>query len=108
MAETTPFLDDMDDNYSHDGEFEGETHVPATAYFKRLVKILVIITLILSTITIALLVANYIIAYVSVSRYSWGIRDSSVGLGIMVRIPSNPSSRDYLSRPVKIQRSNAA
>ena len=92
MAETTPLLDDIDDNYPHDGEFEGETYVPATAYFKRLVKILIIITLILSIFTIVLLIANFIITRASsVSRYSWDSRDSSVGLGIVVRIPPNPS-----------------
>ena len=92
MAEITPLLDDIDDSYPHNGEFEGEAHVPTTAYFKRLVKILIIITLILSTFTIALLIANYIIVCISLSRYRWDVRDSSVGLGIVVRIPANSST----------------
>ena len=92
MAETTPLLDDIDDSYPHNGESEGEAHVPTTAYFKRLVKILIIITLILSTFTIALLIANYITVCISLSRYRWDVRDSSVGLGIVVRIPANSST----------------
>ena len=90
MAETTPLLDDIDDNCAHNGEFEGETYFPATTYFKRLIKILIIITLILSTFTIVLLITNYIIIVrASFSRFSWPIREASLGLGTVVRISPN-------------------
>ena len=67
MAETTPLLDDIDDNCAHNGEFEGETYFPATTYFKRFIKILIIITLILSTFTIVLLITNIVRALFSLA-----------------------------------------
>ena len=89
MADTTPLLDDIDDNCPHNGEFEGETYVPATTYPKYLVKILIVITIILSTFTIALLIISYIIILRALAQYSWTVREASLGLGTVVRVFPN-------------------
>jgi len=77
MAETTPFLDDIGDNNhnNHNDDAQRGVHgewTPASAYFKRPIKGLNIITIVSSALTVTLLIANYIVIACAPFRYYSG------------------------------------
>ncbi|KDR78793.1 hypothetical protein GALMADRAFT_244346 [Galerina marginata CBS 339.88] len=89
MAESTPLLDDTDEvgpRIVNDNEAQAnfpaeQTHAPA--YFK----ILIVINLIVSAITLALVIANYIVIKPASFGYfykAWNARESSKTLGIWI------------------------
>ena len=113
MADSTPLLADFDDNDTphidtNNEEFETQAGVPndpapASSHFKRPIKILTIIILVCSIITVALLIANdIIVTYGPFPTYRWYIYDalnSTIGLGIFVRTPFFPSLNPISSSP---------
>jgi len=94
MAESTPLLNDIDENTRHidtrTDEFEAQTNLlaettPASAHFKPFIRILIIITLVLSTLTVALLIANYIIVrHAPFGWYTWDAQEASKTLAIFL------------------------
>jgi hypothetical protein len=85
MAEATPLLADIDENTAHiDDEFE---KTPASAHFKRLIRVLTIIAVVLSAVTVALLIANYIIfRHAPLRYYNWDAKDATKKLGTFMFI----------------------
>jgi len=61
MVESTPLLDDDDNTPHDDGNNNTSQKTPASAHFKSLIKVLAVTTLVLSLLTMAFLIANYII-----------------------------------------------
>jgi len=90
MAETTPFLDDIDDNNLGNIEYDAQTGVhrkstPLSAYFKRPIKGLYIVTSVSAALSVALLIANYIIITCAPFMNRWTgqwTRGRCLGLGI--------------------------
>ena len=67
MTESAPLLDNFDENEPRIGEAHTKK-ASASAYFRPLLKILAIITLVTSTVTMALL----IVANIIVRQRNWG------------------------------------
>lgn len=88
MAESTPLLDDIDENtpLNNGGNNDRSGKTPASAHFKSLFKALAVITLILSFLAIALLIANYIIVSAAPLGNSnrWGAQNKFYALGQVV------------------------
>jgi len=90
MVELTSPLDDVDENtLDHGGNNLQSQGTPASTRFRSLFKVLAIITLILSFLTLALIITNYIILGTSALRNSnwWSARYESNQLGKVI-IPS--------------------
>jgi len=95
MAQPSSLFDPFDENTPHlDNNSEAQTNVltkmaQASAYYKRPIQILIIITLILSTLTIALLIANLIvIKHAPFGYYTDYARGPTKQLLIFVCIPN--------------------
>lgn len=116
MAESSRLLGDVDgeDHTAHidtsNDEFEAQAGIPgeqlpASAHFKRPSKILTTIIAVCSAVTVALLIANYIIITCGpLQWYIYRAQESTIGLGIFVRVYHFPTilhqSQTSLAAPI--------
>jgi len=91
MTESAPLLDDFDENAPHIGEAHTSIYTPANGYFRPIFKILTIITVVISVVTVALLIATYIILEIRPWRnryvWPWNARRATEELAIIVCAP---------------------
>jgi len=88
MAESAPLLDGIDENTAHIGNNDEDIEIqnlPAKQTRPAYFKVLTIVTLILSVISVGLLIAGCIIAkYAPIGWYTWLAREASETLAIWI------------------------
>jgi hypothetical protein len=104
MTETTPLLDDIEENTPRLNTNVSNDDSEAFDNFKRLVDILKNFALILSSLSLALIIADYIIIMVAPfggEYYTWNTLDACKELGAIVCVAilplvSSPSQRVFI------------